>query len=275
MSEKSCGSSSCEESSCEGCSHSQSAGIQKEILNQYSTVQSVIGIVSGKGGVGKSTVTSLLARKLASQGYRVGIMDADITGPSIPKMFGASGTLYGTQEGIIPFETQEGIKIVSMNLLLEEEEAPVVLRGPVIAGVVKQFWTDVFWGELDYLLIDMPPGTGDVPLTVYQSIPVDGIVIVTSPQDLVRMIVMKAVNMAAKMEVPLLGLVENYSYFQCTDCGTRLSIFGESGIDELAAELNTKVLAKLPINPEIAKSADAGMATEVELELDIAALTRL
>ncbi len=271
MSEKQCNSTTCTEESCEGCSQSKPAGIQKEALNQYSNIKKVVGIVSGKGGVGKSTVTTLLARKLASEGYKVGIMDADITGPSIPRMFGASGTLYGSEEGMIPFESKEGIKIVSMNLLLEDEEDPVVLRGPIVAGVVKQFWSDVYWGELDYLLIDMPPGTGDVPLTVYQSVPIDGIVIVTSPQDLVRMIVMKAFHMAQKLNIPVLGLVENYSYFKCTDCGKELKIFGESGIDDLAKELNTEVIAKLPIIPEIASAADVGLAavnTQIDLNID-------
>ncbi len=274
MAERECSNTSCTEESCENCAHRSGAGIQKEKLNSYSTIKKVIGIVSGKGGVGKSTVTSITARKLAAAGYKVGIMDADITGPSIPKMFGVSGTLYGTDKGIEPLVSEEGIKIISMNLLLNGEEEAVVLRGPVLAQVVKQFWTDVCWGELDYLLIDMPPGTGDVPLTVYQSIPVDGIVIVTSPQELVRMIVMKAYNMALKLNIPVLGLVENYSYFKCTDCGSILKIFGESGIDELAAELNTAVLAKLPIMPEIASAADAGKAADAEIEMNIEPITR-
>ncbi len=256
---------------CQGCDSAGNCGvIPKEQLNSYSSIKKVIGIVSGKGGVGKSTVTSLLARKLANEGCRVGIMDADITGPSIPRMFGVGGQLYGTEMGIEPAVSVEGIKIISMNLLLDGEEETVILRGPVLAGVVKQFWTDVHWGELDYLLIDMPPGTGDIPLTVYQSIPVDGIVIVTSPQDLVRMIVMKAYNMAEKMNIPVLGLVENYSYFTCTDCGKQLKIFGDSGIDALAAEFNTSVVAKLPIMPKIAEAADNGFAADVDTEINLA-----
>lgn len=269
MSEKQCSNTGCTAESCENCAHRNGGGIPKEPLNAHSSIKKVIGIVSGKGGVGKSTVTSLLARKLANEGYKVGIMDGDITGPSIPMMFGVKGQLYGDERGIFPPESKEGIKIISMNLLLNSEEEAVILRGPVLAGVIKQFWTDVYWGELDYLLIDMPPGTGDVPLTVYQSIPVDGIVIVTSPQDLVKMIVMKACNMATQMNIPVLGIVENYSYFKCTDCGSILKIFGESGIDELAKEINTKVIAKLPIMPSIAKSADSGVAADEDLEIDL------
>lgn len=259
---------------CEGCSAKEGCGIRKEPLNAYSKIGKVIGIVSGKGGVGKSTVTSLLARKLASSGYRVGIMDADLTGPSIPRMFGVKGELYGTEQmGMEPLESSEGIRLMSMNLLLETEESTVILRGPVLAGVVKQFWTDVHWGELDYLLIDMPPGTGDIPLTIYQSIPVDGIVIVTSPQELVRMIVMKAYHMARKMEIPVLGLVENYSYFECPDCGKRHRIFGESGIDSLAAELGLRIAAKLPVIPRMAEAADQGVAPEAEIDIDISVIT--
>ncbi len=259
---------------CGSCSSKDSCGIRKEELNKYSKIGKVIGIVSGKGGVGKSTVTSLLARKLAAAGYKVGIMDADLTGPSIPRMFGAGGELYGTEEmGMEPMESAEGIKLMSMNFLLETEESTVILRGPVLAGVIKQFWTDVHWGELDYLLIDMPPGTGDIPLTIYQSIPVDGIVIVTSPQDLVRMIVMKAYNMAQKMDIPILGVVENYSYFECPDCGKRHKIFGESGIDALASELGIKVAAKLPIIPQLAEAADKGTVPEADIDFDLSVIT--
>ncbi len=260
---------------CDSCASKGSCNtIPKEKLNAYSNIKKVIGIVSGKGGVGKSTVTSIIARKLANEGHSVGIMDADITGPSIPKMFGVHGQLYGTEEmGIEPAVSAEGIKIMSMNLLLDTEEDTVILRGPVLAGVVKQFWTDVHWGELDYLLIDMPPGTGDIPLTIYQSLPVDGIVIVTSPQELVRMIVMKAYNMAEKMSIPVLGLVENYSYFTCTDCGSRLKIFGESGIDDLAAELNTTVIAKLPVTPKLAEAADSGLAPDIDAQINLAPVT--
>ncbi len=276
MAEECSSKSTCGRSSCEGCP-SKNGGIPKEPVNAYSRIQRVIGIVSGKGGVGKSTVTTLLARELAKKGCKVGIMDADITGPSIPRMLGVEGQVYATEQGdMIPLESAEGIKTISMNLLLDTEEDPVVWRGPVIAGVVKQFWTQVCWGELDYLLVDMPPGTGDVPLTIFQSLPVDGIVIVTSPQELVRMIVMKAYNMADKMNIPVLGFVENYSYFQCTDCGTILKIFGESGIDTLAAELNTEILAKLPILPQIAGCADIGAAADLRgVSINLAPLENL
>ena len=255
---------------CEGCSSKGGCNvIPKEKLNEYSHIGKVIGIVSGKGGVGKSTVTSLIARKLVAEGKRVGIMDADLTGPSIPKMFGIKGQMYGTSMGMEPAVSEEGIKIVSMNLLLETEESTVILRGPVLAGVIKQFWSEVNWGDLDYLLIDMPPGTGDIPLTIYQSIPVDGIVIVTSPQDLVRMIVMKAYNMAEQMNIKVLGLVENYSYFVCPDCNARHMIFGESGIEELSEEINTPVLARLPIMPALANAADTGIKAADDVDINL------
>ena len=197
-------------SGCEECKSRESCGIRKAPLNKESSIHKIIGIISGKGGVGKSTVTALIARRLASMGYSVGIMDADVTGPSVPAMFGIHGKVLSDENGIYPMVSQEGIKIISMNLLLDSEETPVIYRGPVVASIIKQFYSDVIWGSLDYLLIDMPPGTGDVPLTVYQSIPIDGVVMVTSPQNLVKMIVMKAVNMASKMSVPLLGIIENY-----------------------------------------------------------------
>ena len=257
---------------CDECKSKGSCAIEKDPLNPHSRIGKVIGIASGKGGVGKSTVTSLLARKLVKDGYKVGIMDADITGPSIPKMFGLNGEIFGTDAGMEPMVSDEGIKVVSMNFFLETEESTVILRGPVLAGVIKQFWTEVHWGELDYLLIDMPPGTGDIPLTIYQSIPVDGIVVVTSPQDLVRMIVMKAYNMAKEMKIPVIGLVENYSYYVCPDCGSRHKIFGESGIEKLADELGIRVLARLPIIPEIAGAADHGKAASVELEIDMSTI---
>ena len=226
----------------------------REELDPQSSVNKVIGIVSGKGGVGKSLVTSLMAVKAMSKGYRVGIIDADITGPSIPKAFGLSGKLGVTyDELMIPAVTNTGINVVSTNLILENETDPVIWRGPVIAGVVKQFWKDTVWNNIDYMFVDMPPGTGDVPLTVFQSIPVDGIIIVTSPQELVSMIVTKAVNMAKKMNIPILGLVENMSYFECPDCGSRHEIFGKSHIDEIAKKEDLKVLAKLPIDPEVAR----------------------
>lgn len=259
------GASSCSKESCEGCSHnSQNPQSMLEAMNAYSNIKHVIGVVSGKGGVGKSFVTSSLAVQMAKAGYKVGILDADITGPSIPKMFGARGQLVGDEKGMYPYETKEGIKIVSINLLMEDEEAPVVWRGPVIAGAVKQFWNEAVWGDVDYLFVDMPPGTGDVPLTVFQSLPVDGIVIVTSPQELVQMIVKKAFHMANMMHIPVLGLVENFSYLKCPDCGKKIALFGESNIDEVAAKEGTRVLGKLPLDPAYAKAADAGAFYEME-----------
>ena len=259
------GASSCSKESCEGCSHnSQNPQSMLEAMNAYSNIKHVIGVVSGKGGVGKSFVTSSLAVQMAKAGYKVGILDADITGPSIPKMCGAHGQLVGDEKGMYPYETKEGIKIVSINLLMEDEEAPVVWRGPVIAGAVKQFWNEAVWGDVDYLFVDMPPGTGDVPLTVFQSLPVDGIVIVTSPQELVQMIVKKAFHMANMMHIPVLGLVENFSYLKCPDCGKKIALFGESNIDEVAAKEGTRVLGKLPLDPAYAKAADAGAFYEME-----------
>ena len=259
------GASSCSKESCEGCSHnSQNPQSMLEAMNAYSNIKHVIGVVSGKGGVGKSFVTSSLAVQMAKAGYKVGILDADITGPSIPKMFGAHGQLVGDEKGMYPYETKEGIKIVSINLLMEDEEAPVVWRGPVIAGAVKQFWNEAVWGDVDYLFVDMPPGTGDVPLTVFQSLPVDGIVIVTSPQELVQMIVKKAFHMANMMHIPVLGLAENFSYLKCPDCGKKIALFGESNIDEVAAKEGTRVLGKLPLDPAYAKAADAGAFYEME-----------
>lgn len=258
------GASSCSRESCDGCPSKQNPQSMQEPMNAYSDVKHVIGVVSGKGGVGKSFVTASLAAQMAKAGYKVGILDADITGPSIPKMFGAHGQLVGDERGMYPYETPDGIKIVSINLLMEDEEAPVVWRGPVIAGAVKQFWNETVWGDVDYLFVDMPPGTGDVPLTVFQSLPVDGVVIVSSPQDLVRMIVMKAYKMAQMMSVPVLGIVENYSYLVCPDCGKKLSIFGESHIDEIAAEIGVPVLGKMPIHPEFAELVDEGRFAEVD-----------
>ena len=224
----------------------------------WSQVKKVIGVVSGKGGVGKSLVTSTLAVLLRRKGLSTGILDADITGPSIPKAFGITQKAQGSDKGIYPVKTKTGIDLMSMNLLLENDTDPVVWRGPVIAGAVKQFWSDVIWEYEDYLFVDMPPGTGDVPLTVFQSLPVNGIIIVTSPQELVSMIVEKAVNMANMMDIPILGVVENMSYVECPDCGKKIAVFGESHIDEVAAEKGLKVLAKLPIDPETASLVDAG-----------------
>lgn len=256
----SCSSSgSCTKSSCEGCSSNKEPQSFIVEQNKYSNIKHVIGVVSGKGGVGKSFVTSSLAVNMAKQGYKVGILDADITGPSIPKMFGAHEQVVGDENGnMIPFETPEGIKLISVNLLMDDEEAPVIWRGPVIAGVVKQFWNETVWGDIDYMFVDMPPGTGDVPLTVFQSLPVDGIVIVTSPQELVNMIVKKAYNMAGLMHVPVLGIVENFSYLKCPDCGREIKLFGESNIDETAKELGVEVLGKLPLDTSYAQTADKG-----------------
>ena len=258
------GAATCSKESCEGCASKQNPRSMLEAMNAYSDIKHVIGVVSGKGGVGKSFVTASLAVKMAKAGYKVGILDADITGPSIPKMFGAHGQVVGDDKGMYPYETKEGIKIISINLLMEDEEAPVVWRGPVIAGAVKQFWNETVWGDVDYLFVDMPPGTGDVPLTVFQSLPVDGIVIVTSPQELVQMIVKKAFNMANMMHIPVLGVVENFSYLKCPDCGKQIKLFGESHIDEVAAGLGTKVLGKLPLDPEYAQHADAGEFYQME-----------
>ena len=253
---KECSNSSCNKSSCEGCGQKQPQSLMAE-ANVFSDVKHVIGVVSGKGGVGKSFVTGSLANLMASKGYKVGIMDADITGPSIPKIY--------------PMPTANGIEVMSVNLLLPDEETPVIWRGPVVANMVKQFWTDVIWGELDYLFVDMPPGTGDVPLTVFQSLPIEGVVIVTSPQDLVRMIVKKAYNMADMMKIPVLGIVENYSYVKCPDCGKELKVFGESHIDEIAAELNVPVLGKMPIDVKLAELADSGLFSKIENEYITAA----
>lgn len=263
---KECNSATCTKESCEGCPSKKENAVPdfRVQLNGASSVKHVIGIVSGKGGVGKSFVTASLANQMAKKGYKVGIMDADITGPSIPKMYGVKGPAMVENESIVPLKADNGISIMSINLLLPDEEEPVIWRGPVLANMVKQFWSDVNWGELDYLFVDMPPGTGDVPLTVFQSLPVEGIVIVSSPQDLVKMIVKKAFRMAQMMNIPVLGIVENYSYAVCPDCGTRLAVFGESHIEEIAAGLNVPVLGKMPINPDYAKAADLGVFHAVD-----------
>ncbi len=254
----SCGDSSCGE-------HQE--GPSYEPLNEFSSVKKVIGVVSGKGGVGKSLVTSLSAIAMARKGYKTAILDADITGPSIPKIFGIHSQATGTEQGMIPKATlANGIKLMSTNLLLEHDTDPLVWRGPVIANAVTQFWHDVLWGEVDYMFIDMPPGTGDVPLTVFQSLPVDGILIVTSPQELVSMIVTKAVKMAEMMNIPVLGLVENMSYFHCPDNGKDYQIFGDSHIDEIAQTYHLDVLAKLPIDPAIAAHCDSGELEQLEFD---------
>lgn len=230
-----------------------------EKLHEQSNVKKVIGIVSGKGGVGKSLVTSMLAVIMKRRGYNTAILDADITGPSIPKAFGIKEKATGNEQGFFPVKSKTGIEIMSINLLLENDTEPVVWRGPIIAGTVKQFWTDVIWRDIDFMFIDMPPGTGDVPLTVFQSIAVDGIIIVTSPQELVSMIVSKAVKMAEMMNIPIIGLVENMSYFKCPDCEKEHKIFGESHIKEIAQKHNIDVLGRLPIDPKIAVACDKGM----------------
>ena len=245
---------------CSNCSSKCSKESLYEPMNQASNVKHVIGVVSGKGGVGKSLVTSMLAVTMKRRGYSTAILDADITGPSIPKAFGLKcGSVQGSELGMFPAMTKTGIEVMSLNLLVDEETKPVVWRGPVIAGTVKQFWSEVVWNEVDYMFVDMPPGTGDVPLTVFQSIPLDGIIIVTSPQDLVSMIVEKAVNMASLMNIPVLGLVQNYSYIVCPDCGKVIRPYGESRISELAASYNTEALAELPIDPELASLCDKGV----------------
>ena len=260
--------SGCSPESCSSCAHAGSCSSAKKDLkapaNPYSQVKKVIGVVSGKGGVGKSMVTASLARMMVQQGYSVGILDADITGPSIPKMYGVHGSAVGSEAGMFPCVAKDGTKIMSVNLLLEHESDPVIWRGPVIAGVVTQFWTDVMWGDLDFLFVDMPPGTGDVPLTVFQSLPVDGIVIVTSPQELVNMIVKKAYNMAEAMHITVLGVVENFSYLKCPDCGKEIKLFGESHIDEIAKELSVPVLGKLPLDTSYAAIADKGDFYSIE-----------
>ena len=236
-----------------------------EPLNAKSNIKHVIGVVSGKGGVGKSMVTSTLATLMQRAGYKVGILDADITGPSIPKAFGVSAGVEGDDDGMFPPVTETGIKIMSVNLLLPDATAPVVWRGPVIAGTVKQFWSGTVWGDLDYLFVDCPPGTGDVPLTVFQSIPLDGIVIVSSPQELVSMIVEKAANMAKMMDVEVVGLVENMSYVKCPDCDKIIKIFGDSHIEEIAQKFGYPLLAKMPIDPTLASLVDAGRIEDMDV----------
>lgn len=254
---------------CSGCGEDCGDREQESLfekLNSHSSVKKVIGVVSGKGGVGKSLVTSLLAVAAQKKGLRAAIMDADITGPSIPKSFGIHEKARASQMGMMPALSSNGIQIMSLNLIAENETDPVIWRGPVIAGVVKQFWTDVVWKDVDIMFIDMPPGTGDVPLTVFQSIPVDGIVIVSSPQELVGMIVEKAVNMAAMMDIDVLALVENMSYVKCPDCGKEIRIFGESSIDKIAKKHNIKLTAKLPIDPSIASLVDSGKIEESNVD---------
>lgn len=242
---------------CQGCPSNAHGDLLKP-THKLNKIRNVIGIVSGKGGVGKSSVTSMIALEAKNRGLKVGILDADITGPSIPKAFGISEQAYGTQEGIIPAKSENGIEIMSINLLLDDPEQPVLWRGPILGNVVTQFWTDVIWGELDYLFVDMPPGTGDVPLTVFQSLPLTGVIVVTAAQDLVSMIVGKAIQMANQMNIPIIGLVENMSYFICPNCHERHYIFGESHLKEVSEKYQVPILAQLPLNPEIAKLCDQG-----------------
>lgn len=246
---------------CETCDVSCSSRKESFLakLNAHSNVKKVIAVVSGKGGVGKSLVTSLLAVNMMRAGYNTAILDADITGPSIPKAFGVKEKAFANQQGILPLESHTGIKLMSINLLLENDTDPVVWRGPIIAGTVKQFWTDVVWGDIDFMFVDMPPGTGDVPLTVFQSLPIDGIVVVTTPQDLVSMIVEKAVNMANMMNIPVIGIVENMSYYECPCCKERTEIFGKSRVNEISKKLNIPMSARLPINAKLTAASDAGL----------------
>ncbi len=253
---------------CSSCGSSTCGDRKAESLlaqpNPKSNVKKVIAVVSGKGGVGKSTVTSLLAVAMARRGKRVGVLDADITGPSAPTAFGVTECQGASEDGLYPAVSRTGIQVMSINLLLDNPADPVVWRGPVIAGAVKQFWTDVIWEDVDYLFVDMPPGTGDVPLTVFQSLPVDGVVIVTSPQDLVSMIVAKAVKMAEMMHIPVLGFVENYAYIRCPDCGKQIQVFGKSHLDDIAQQFQLPVLARLPIDPAVAEAYDSGLMETVD-----------
>ena len=251
-------------SSCgESCSQRKSPQDMREKPHKGSNIKKVIAVASGKGGVGKSFVTSMLAVLMNRKGYKVAVMDADITGPSIPRAFGLKQRAEGSEDGLFPVKTAKGISVMSLNLLLENDTDPVVWRGPVIAGAVKQFWTDVIWGDIDYMFIDMPPGTGDVPLTVFQSIPVDGIIVAASPQELVGMIVEKAVNMSNMMSIHVLGLVENMSYVECPDCGKKIEVFGKSHIEEIAKKHSVSTVSRIPINPAIAAAADSGKTEEL------------
>ncbi|MCM1438214.1 MAG: Mrp/NBP35 family ATP-binding protein [Roseburia sp.] len=251
-------------SSCgENCSSRKAESLIKK-PHKLSKIKKVIAVVSGKGGVGKSMTSAMLAVSSQRRGYNTALMDADITGPSVPKMFGIKSRAMGSENGILPVDSATGVQIMSMNVLLEREDEPVVWRGALISGTVLQFWTDVIWEDVDFMFVDMPPGTGDVPLTIFQSIPLDGIVIVTTPQDLVGMIVQKAVNMAEMMNVPILGIVENMSYITCPDCGKKLSVFGESQVDALALEHGIAVTAKVPVDRGLTEAADAGKIEDIK-----------
>lgn len=252
---------------CSNCGEACASRDPKSLLekpHEQSTIRKVIGIVSGKGGVGKSMVSSMLAANFQKKGHNTAVMDADITGPSIPKTYGITEHAMGDEHAIYPVKTKTGIQVMSVNLLLEDITDPVIWRGPVIAGTVKQFWQDVVWTDVDYMFVDMPPGTGDVPLTVFQSIPVDGIIIVTSPQELVSMIVGKAVKMAQMMDIPILGIIENMSYVECPNCGERIEIFGKSHVDEVAKQYDIPILGHIPMTPKIAAASDAGTVEDLE-----------
>jgi len=251
---------------CSNCSSKCENQITFEKPHEGSKIKKVIGVVSGKGGVGKSLVTALLASKMSRMGYSVGVLDADITGPSVPKMFGVDGKAFGNDNGFFPLESRNGIKVMSSNLLLKESTDPVIWRGPVIAGLVKQFWTDCIWGEVDYMFVDMPPGTGDVPLTVFQSIKLDGIVIVSSPQELVGMIVQKAVKMAEMMNIKVLGIIENFAFAKCPNCAEKFYPFGEGKSEEVAKQYSVPFLGQLPIRPDVAKLIDQGLVEAVSME---------
>jgi Mrp family chromosome partitioning ATPase len=271
-----CGGTCGSDAACAGCS---SAPVSKEDLYQpthgLNEIGKVIGVISGKGGVGKSLASSLLAVALRRKGYKVGILDADITGPSIPRMFGIKKQAVQDEIGVYPQKTHNGIAVMSINLLLEDEEAPVIWRGPVIGDVVRQFWTDVIWENLDFLILDMPPGTGDVPLTVFQTIKLDGVILVSSPQDLVNMVVKKAYNMAKTMEVPVLGVIENMSYYKCKGCGEQVELFGESKIESIAAQMGTEVLARIPVDPELSRLCDTGEVEKANVDVLEKAVARL
>lgn len=254
-------------SSCGVDCESRSAGIQKSPAHYMSNVKKVIAVVSGKGGVGKSLVTSLLAVSHARKGFKTAVLDADITGPSIPKIFGINEKPKNTEDALFPCESEFGTKVMSINLLMQDTTDPVIWRGPVIAGAVTQFWTDVAWGDVDYMFVDMPPGTGDVPLTVFQSLPIDGIIIAASPQSLVSLVVEKSLKMAKMMNIPILGIIENMSYLKCPDCGKEIKLFGESHVDEIATQYGIDVLAKLPIDPLVATLCDSGKIEIIENDI--------
>ncbi len=263
-----CNGSCGESTACQSCEQEQQMSEEMFVdTNELNEIGKVIGVVSGKGGVGKSMTSSMLAVALRRKGYSVGVLDADITGPSIPRMFGIKKLAKQTKHGVMPQKSHNDISIMSINILLQNEKSPVIWRGPIVADVVRQFWTDVLWERLDYLIIDMPPGTGDIPITVFQSIKLNGAIIVTSPQDLVNLVVAKSINMAKLMQVPIIGVVENMSYYQCEGCGKKVELFGNSNIDEIAKEAGIDVLAKMPIDPKLSELSDAGEIEKANVDL--------